>query len=88
MQFAAPLKCVVVCFGLLLLAGCWSRESPVKQGNRDQVLHRSLGADIAELDPHLITGLPELNVASALFEGLVTEDPRDLHLVAGVAQKW
>jgi oligopeptide transport system substrate-binding protein len=88
MQFAAPLKCVVVCFGLLLLAGCWSRESPVKQGNRDQVLHRSLGADIAELDPHLITGLPELNVASALFEGLVTEDPRDLHPVAGVAQKW
>ena len=48
-----------------LLAGCWSRESPVDSGNQTQVLHRSLGADVAELDPHIITGLPELNVASA-----------------------
>ena len=73
---------------LLLLAGCWSRESPVQSGNVTQVLHRSLGADVAELDPHIITGLPELNVASALFEGLVGEDPQDLHPVPGVAAGW
>jgi oligopeptide transport system substrate-binding protein len=75
-------------FLLLILAGCWSRESPVDAGNRTQVLHRSLGADVAELDPHIITGLPELNVASALFEGLVGEDPQDLHPVPGVAARW
>ncbi len=72
----------------LLLSGCWSRESPVTQGNREQVLHRSLGADVADLDPHLVTGLPELNVVSALFEGLVSEDPHDLHPVPGVALIW
>ncbi len=72
----------------LALAGCWSRESPVEQGNREQVLHRSLGADVADLDPQLVTGLPEVNVVSALFEGLVGEDPHDLHPVPGVAEAW
>lgn len=73
---------------LLSLSGCWSRETPVKQGNNTQVLHRGLGADIAELDPHIITGLPELNVVSTLFEGLVAEDPHDLHPIPGVAESW
>ncbi len=72
----------------LALAGCWSRETPVARGNQTQVLHRGLGADVAELDPHIVTGLPELNVVSALFEGLVAEDPRDLHPVPGVASSW
>lgn len=73
---------------LLNLTGCWSRESAVARGNQEQVLHRGLGADVAELDPHIVTGLPELNVLSALFEGLVTEDSRDLHPVSGVASSW
>lgn len=77
-----------VTLAIFLLAGCWSRESPVVQGNREQILHRSLGADVAELDPHVITGLPELNVVSALFEGLVGEDPKDLHPVPGMAESW
>ena len=64
--FFTPLLALV---GLLNLTGCWSRESPVAQGNQEQVLHRGLGADVAELDPHIVTGLPELNVLSALFEG-------------------
>jgi oligopeptide transport system substrate-binding protein len=72
----------------LFLAGCWSRESPVDAGIRTQVLHRGLGADVAELDPHLISGLPEINVVTALFEGLVAEDPQDLHPVPGVAASW
>lgn len=74
--------------GLLAFAGCWSRESPVRAGNRAQVLHRGLGADVADLDPHLVTGLPEFNVVSALFEGLVAEDPADLHPIPGVAERW
>jgi len=73
---------------LVNLTGCWSRETPVALGNQEQVLHRGLGADVAELDPHIVTGLPELNVLSALFEGLVAEDPQDLHPVPGVAASW
>jgi oligopeptide transport system substrate-binding protein len=70
------------------MSGCWSRESPVTQGNREQILHRSLGADVAELDPHIVSGMPEMNVVSALFEGLLGEDPHDLHPVPGVAESW
>jgi len=76
------------CLGAALLAGCGGRETQVESGNRTQVLHRSLSADPAELDPHLISGLPEINVTTALFEGLVAEDPRDLSPVPGVAERW
>jgi len=81
------LSFLVVC-GAGLLVSCGKRESPVERGIREQVLHRGLSADPAELDPHIITGLPEINVVSTLFEGLVAEDPVDLHPVPGVAESW
>ncbi|MDD3179705.1 MAG: peptide ABC transporter substrate-binding protein [Opitutaceae bacterium] len=84
---ASLLPAAVCCLGLLLGA-CGHRETGVERGIREQVLHRGLGSDVAELDPHLITGLAEINVVSALFEGLVAEDPRDLHPVPGVAERW
>ncbi len=73
---------------LLSLPGCLPRESAVRQGNRGQVLHRGIGYEVTELDPHLVTGTAEGNVLRALFEGLVTEDPIDLHPVPGVAARW
>ena len=78
----------VLCLAVAILPGCKKRETDVARGIREQVLHRGLAADLASLDPHLITGLPEINVASALFEGLVAEDPVDAHPVPGVAESW
>ncbi|MBL9216615.1 MAG: peptide ABC transporter substrate-binding protein [Opitutaceae bacterium] len=78
----------LLCLLLGLAAGCLRRESPVDQGVRERILHRGLAADPAEIDPHVISGLPEINVATALFEGLVAEDPADLHPVPGVAERW
>src|SRR6187397_2768653 len=75
-------------FALLAAPGCLKRESPVQLGNRGQVLHRGIGYEVTELDPHLVTGTAEGNVLRALFEGLVTEDPVDLHPVPGVAERW
>lgn len=75
-------------FLIATASGCKPRGTPVERGNRDQVLYRSLSADITDLDPHLITSLPGINVVSALFEGLVAEDPVDLHPVPGVAESW
>jgi oligopeptide transport system substrate-binding protein len=69
-------------------SGCKKRETDVARGTREQVLHRGLAADLSGFDPHLITGLPEINVASALFEGLVGEDPVDGHPVSAVAESW
>jgi oligopeptide transport system substrate-binding protein len=74
--------------GLLLAAGCTRRESPVASGNREQILYRGIGYEVTDLDPQLATGIAEQSIDSALFEGLVTEDPADLHPVPGVAESW
>jgi oligopeptide transport system substrate-binding protein len=60
----------------------------VAQGDREQVLHRGIGSDVSDLDPHLATNIAEMDLAAALFEGLVAEDPVDLHPVPGVAARW
>lgn len=73
---------------LLALAGCIKRETSVQEGNREQVLHRGLGSEVGDIDPHLATDIAELDLISALFEGLVVEDPVDLHPVPGVAERW
>lgn len=68
--------------------GCAQRETAVDRGVREQVLHRGIGHDLAGLDPHLATQASDYSVLSALFEGLVAEDPVDLHPVPGVAERW
>jgi oligopeptide transport system substrate-binding protein len=73
---------------LLSFSGCARRETLVERGNRDQVLLRGIGPEPASLDPHLATQAADYNVLSALFEGLVAEDPVDLHPVPGVAESW
>ena len=78
---------VVFAFALAS-GGCWQRETNVQRGDREQILHRGVGPDLADLDPQLAVGLTDYNVLSALFEGLVAEDPVDLHPVPGVAESW
>lgn len=72
----------------LLLAACSPRETNVARGDREGVLHLGIGHEPLSLDPHLASGTTEQRVLSALFEGLVDEDPRDLHPVPGVAESW
>ena len=81
------LSCLFVCF-VGLFVSCKKRETDVARGIREQVLHRGLAADPSTLDPHLSTVLPEINVVTALFEGLVGEDPVDGHPVPAVAERW
>ena len=78
---------VLVAF-CLFVSGCGRRESVVQRGNREQILHRGVSPDIAELDPQLSTVTNDYAALHALFEGLVTEDPVDLHPVPGVAERW
>lgn len=88
MRPAAPLPILALGFASLLLAGCSRRETPVQRGDSGQVLHRAIGYEVTDLDPQLATGTAEQAVVSALFEGLVGEDPRDLHPVPGAAARW
>jgi oligopeptide transport system substrate-binding protein len=73
---------------VVTLAACGKRETAVQIGNREQVLHVGLAYEVVDLDPHLLTGVSEIRVLDALFEGLVNLDPTDLHPVPGVAERW
>lgn len=77
-----------VCLFTALSSGCTKRKTNVEIGNHAQILHRGLGPDLADLDPHLGSTAGDYTVLSALFEGLVAEDPVDLHPVPGVAERW
>jgi oligopeptide transport system substrate-binding protein len=68
--------------------GCSRGETNVAAGNRTGVLHRGIGVDLADLDPQLWTQSSDFTVLSSLFEGLLAEDPVDLHPVPGVAESW
>src|SRR5712692_2142229 len=76
----------VVCF--LLCSSCRPLESDAEKGRRLQILHKGNGPEVQDLDPHLVNSVASLNVISALLEGLVAEDPHDLHPVPGVAETW
>src|SRR5918997_390221 len=69
-------------------ASCGRVETAVEKGNRLQVLHKGNGKEVQDLDPHIVNGVSAFNVISALLEGLVGEDPHDLHPVPGVAERW
>jgi oligopeptide transport system substrate-binding protein len=82
---AAHLALLAACAAL---AGCSRGGSNVRSGDATQTLHRGIGPDLADLDPQLATHTADYGVLSALFEGLVAEDPVDLHPVPGVAERW
>lgn len=79
-------------FGLSIivsvLAACGGGESNVSSGNRDGILHWGNGAEPQELDPHIVTGVPEHHIIVALLEGLVSKDPDTLEPTPAVAKSW
>ena len=68
--------------------GCGERETRVHYGDLHQILHRGNGTEPQDIDPQTVTGVPEDHIIVALFEGLVAEDPHDLHPIPGVAESW
>lgn len=90
-----PLVATLVA-ALTVLSGCGRKESAA--GNKTettasakavpQVLRIGNGTEPQDLDPQAITGVPEHKLMMALFEGLASEDPKDLHPVPGIASSW
>jgi oligopeptide transport system substrate-binding protein len=74
--------------GALLLVACTGRESAVESGTRQQILHRGIGVEPSDLDPQIATATNDFHTISALFEGLVGQDPTNLSPVPGVAERW
>ncbi len=73
---------------LILITGCTKRETRVQHGNRDKILHLGNSSEPKDLDPHLVTGVTEHNIMSALLEGLVAENPETLAPIPGTALRW
>ena len=73
---------------VLLLASCSRRETRVEVSDREQILYEGNGGEPQELDPYVVTGVSEQRILMTLLEGLLTQDPVDLHPVPGVAERW
>lgn len=71
-----------------LLAGCAKRTTNVEEGIAAQTLHFANQTEPQDLDPHIVTGVPEFHILEALFEGLVIAEPKNLTPVPGVARSW
>jgi ABC-type oligopeptide transport system substrate-binding subunit len=49
------------------IAGCSKGQSNVEKGNKHGILHWGNGTDPQELDPHIVTGVPEHHILSAVL---------------------
>lgn len=69
---------------ILILAGCGGQRLP-----EDNYLRLGNGGEPKDLDPHGVTGIPEVQIINGIFEGLVTYHPTDDRIpYAGVAERW
>jgi oligopeptide transport system substrate-binding protein len=82
---------------VVLLAGCAKGGLPTvapdgsaadQTSKPRQVFRYGNGSEPQDLDPQQVQGTPELHLIEALFEGLLTEDPKDCHPVPGLAKSW
>jgi oligopeptide transport system substrate-binding protein len=85
-------KSVRLCLiGLLSAAviACGGGDRPVDAAARDGILLMGNGSEPMSLDPHLVTGVPENRVISALIEGLISYHQTDAdEPEPGVAEAW
>ena len=80
-----PLSALLTSLAMLLLApGCSGSPKKAPEG----VLRVNVGAEVADLDPQLVTGVPEHRVNTALFEGLADLDCATMKPVPAAAASW
>ncbi len=78
--------------GLLVLglvaSGCGRRTPVVEQATRDGVLHLAIPDEPETLDPQLAIALSDMQVITALFEGLTAIDEITSRAVPAAADSW
>lgn len=78
-------------FFIVVLLGapaCKKKTRKVDEAAKNGILLYGNGTEPQGLDPHIVTGVPEHHIISALFEGLVELDPETLQPIPGVAESW
>jgi len=86
-RLALAAAAAVLC-AAFLGQGCAARERTVDAATREGVLLLGNLSEPKDLDPHVVTGVTEFNIISALLEGLVAEHPTDLSPVPAAAERW
>lgn len=64
-----------------VLTSCVRREPPAE-------ITLLNGTEPESLDPHIVTGIPEMRITKALFDGLVKLDPREARPIPALAESW
>ena len=89
MRAASVRPLLLLAAGLLLAgAGCARHERAVAAGLRTRTLIVGNGGEPASLDPQIAVALVDMNILTALFEGLTVLDERTAQPVPGVAERW
>ena len=79
----------VLLLALLATTACSRKEPPSDSGGAPQkILLFGNGAEPQDLDPQIVTGVPENKLINAFFEGLVSYGPEEEGTVGGVAERW
>ena len=71
-----------------LLVSCGESVTPVDSGLENQIFHFGNGTEPQGLDPHIVTGVPENHLLTALCEGLTIYNPKGGPQLPGVAESW
>jgi len=58
------------------------------QPPRDNVLHYVSGSESESLDPQFGTTQNDARIYMSMFEGLVEYDPKDMHPIPAIAERW
>jgi oligopeptide transport system substrate-binding protein len=83
-----PARLTLLAAALALLLSACGRPLAVDEATRRGILLLGNGPEPQALDPHITTGVADLNIHMALFEGLVSPDPRTLAPLPGMAASW
>ena len=82
------MKNYLIIFFFLVLNACSESIKPIDTAIEDQTLYIGNGTEPQDLDPHIVTGVPESKVLMALLEGLVIRNPDGTKPLPGVAENW
>ena len=82
------MKNLLIIFTLFFLSACSESIKPIDTAIEDQILYIGNGTEPQDLDPHIVTGVPESKVLMALLEGLVIRNPEGPNPLPGVAEDW
>ncbi|MDR2862569.1 MAG: peptide ABC transporter substrate-binding protein [Puniceicoccales bacterium] len=70
------------------LAGCGKPATPADKAAAEGVLLINNNTEPVSLDPQVVSGAVDLRIASALFEGLLANDPVSLEPRPAAARSW